>query len=119
MEAIRLSELGSTSSLETSLFQALSAGNGTALSGRAPTPRSAPAIEPYCQGGCLVLCAASAGDSASEAESAVKRAAWEMGDRNVMIHSRWQPPPPLARTPSFRRTGAFVNLRLPAHLTGD
>src|ERR1700742_2134886 len=48
---MRLSEFGSTSCLEMSVFQALSAGNGTAPCRSALSPRSAPAIEPYCHAG--------------------------------------------------------------------
>jgi hypothetical protein len=51
IEAIRLSELGSTFFFETSVFHALSAGNGTEPSRLAPMPRLAFAIDPYCQTG--------------------------------------------------------------------
>src|SRR5580692_10010878 len=51
MDAIRLSEFGSTGDLEMSVFQALLAGNGTAPLSGAPMPRLAFAIEPYCQAG--------------------------------------------------------------------
>src|SRR5579871_6086891 len=46
MLAISATELGSTGAAEISVFQALSAGNGRAPCRLAPTPRSAPAIDP-------------------------------------------------------------------------
>jgi hypothetical protein len=49
--SVTLDWRGSTFSFETSVFQALSAGKGTAPLRLASVPRLAPAIEPYCHCG--------------------------------------------------------------------